>query len=89
MSNSSVLREAEAIIYGDREQTYGAPGKNLARIAALWSSYLDQSLSREDVANLMILLKVARLQNTPTHRDSLVDICGYAALIERVHGEQA
>jgi Domain of unknown function (DUF6378) len=31
----------------------------------------------------MILLKVARLANDPTHRDSLVDICGYAATIER------
>lgn len=89
MSNSNVLREAETIIYGDREQTYGEPGKNLARIATLWSGYLNHPVSTEDVANLMILLKIARLQNSPAHRDSLVDICGYAALIERVHGAQA
>jgi hypothetical protein len=31
----------------------------------------------------MILLKTARLANDQTHRDSVVDICGYAALIER------
>ena len=29
----NVLQEAEQIIYGDREQTYGAPGKNLQAIA--------------------------------------------------------
>jgi hypothetical protein len=32
---------------------------------------------------LMMLVKVARFANDPTHRDNLVDICGYAALIER------
>jgi len=26
---------------------------------------------------------VARFANDPSHRDNLVDICGYAALIER------
>jgi hypothetical protein len=34
-----------------------------------------------DVCNMMVLLKVARLQQTPDnpHYDSLVDIAGYAA----------
>lgn len=31
-----------------------------------------------DVAAMMILTKVARLANTPNHRDSLIDIAGYA-----------
>jgi hypothetical protein len=37
----------------------------------------------KDVASMMILLKTARLGNNLDHRDSVVDICGYAALIER------
>jgi len=32
---------------------------------------------------MMVLLKGARLANDPNHHDSVVDICGYAALIER------
>ena len=40
-------------------------------------------LNAKDVAALMMLVKVARFANDPTHRDNLVDICGYAALIER------
>lgn len=87
MSNS-VLREAEAIIYGDREQTYGDPSKNLKRIAALWDTYLDREITADDVANMMILLKIARLMNSPGHRDSLIDICGYTALVERIHGKE-
>jgi hypothetical protein len=31
----------------------------------------------------VIELKAARLGNDQGHRDSVVDICGYAALIER------
>ena len=85
----SVLKEASKIIYGDREKTYGHPSKNLKTIAIMWNAYLDakttdrNSLSAKDVATMMVLLKTARLANNPDHRDSLVDICGYAALVER------
>lgn len=82
----SILDKAKEIIYGDREQTYGDPGKNLRLIGDLWKTYLglDSNITAEDVSNMMILLKVARLKNTPGHEDSLTDVAGYAALIERV-----
>lgn len=87
----SVIDTAKEIIYGDREKTYGHPSKNLENIADMWTIYLrgrglvspDESLTATDVCNLMILLKVARLANQPDHVDSIVDIVGYAALIER------
>ena len=83
----SVLKEANAIIYGDREKTYGHPDKNLKAIATMWDVYINNTNSREinakDVAAMMMLVKVARFANDPPHRDNLVDICGYAALIER------
>ena len=82
----NVLEEAGRIIYGDREKTYGHPSRNLEVIANFWSEYLggyEIVLTAKDVAVMMILLKAARLRNDITHRDSVVDICGYAALIER------
>ena len=84
----SILKEANTIIYGDREKTYGHPSKNLVTIALMWNAYIDarknkSPLGPKDVAAMMVLLKTARLANNPEHRDSLVDICGYAALIER------
>jgi len=85
----SILKEANTIIYGDREKTYGHPSKNLETIAKMWNAYINakpnkgNSLNAKDVAAMMVLLKTARLANNPEHRDSLVDICGYAALIER------
>jgi hypothetical protein len=89
MSEMTVLKEAHAIIYGDREKTYGHPSKNLKTIATMWNAYLnamsadDPELNAKDVAALMMLVKVARFANDPSHRDNLVDICGYAALVER------
>lgn len=86
---TSILKEAHTIIYGDREKTYGHPSKNLELIAAYWSQHLSAaknvkiSLTYEDVAVMMILLKSARLANSPDHKDTQVDICGYTALLER------
>lgn len=88
---TSILEDAHEVIYGDREQTYGDPGKNLRVIAAYWNTYLVSrglnllgGLDFSDVANMMALLKIARLGNTPLHRDSMVDACGYLALADRI-----
>jgi len=85
----SVLEEAQTIVYGDREKTYGHPAKNLKTIASMWTAYMNNmddgnfSVTAKDVAAMMMLVKVARFANDPSHRDNLVDVCGYAALIER------
>lgn len=82
----SALAEAHKIVHGDREQTYGDAGKNFRTIAAYWNTHLlaaksiEARLTEEDVCGMMILLKQARLANSPGHRDSLVDIAGYTEL---------
>jgi hypothetical protein len=88
----NVLEEAQRIIYGDREKTYGHPSKNLQVIADMWTVYVNAAsnnilggleFTAKDVCVMMMLLKIARLANDINHRDSVVDTCGYAALIER------
>ena len=87
---SNLLQEAEAVIYGDREATYGAPGKNLLAIADYWTVHLKHKynfngqITMADVCQMMISVKQARLLNSPTHHDSQVDTAGYIALMERV-----
>lgn len=82
--NQTILEEAQKIVHGPRRASYGTPQKNFERIAGLWQAYLDGrndgagDLNATDVAMLMILLKVARIQHRPD-RDGLVDITGYAA----------
>lgn len=81
---NSILDEAGKIIYGDREKTYDDPGINLRRIAGVWSALLGIPITADQVCLCMIGVKLSRLVHTPTHRDSQVDVCGYAALLERI-----
>lgn len=74
---------AKKCVCEDRNQSYGEPEDNFCRIARLWEAYLRHPVSALDVANMMILFKVARvkggnLEGTYTV-DSWVDIAGYAA----------
>lgn len=97
--SSSVLLEAEGIVNGARQGQYGKAENSFYRIARLWNTYLnvkyehpdDRSIDSEDVANLMILLKMARQMHSPK-RDNYVDIAGYAELANRIvdaYGKQS
>ena len=75
-----LLEEAANIVDGDRNKTYGKPEDSYGAIAELWSVYLKRYVKPHDVAAMMILLKVARIMGSNgIHRDSWVDIAGYAA----------
>ncbi len=78
-SRAQVLHAAESIITSDRNSSYGEPEDNLGRIAALWSVYLERTVTARDVAWLMVLLKVAREIHGHSS-DNPVDVAGYAAL---------
>lgn len=80
MDRNGILETAGSIINGDREGAYGKPENSFSIIASLWSAYLDRPITSEDVANMMILLKVARNANGVYKEDNWIDICGYAAL---------
>jgi hypothetical protein len=88
-AKESILQEALRITAKARQGNYGPAGVNHARIARLWQAFLDNRrypdnpLSPEEVVELMILLKIARLQHC-MHRDSAVDIAGYSSCLERI-----
>ena len=77
----TILSEADELINADRHEDYGQYVDNAGRIAELWSTYKGIEITREDVTAMMILLKVARLAQTPTHRDSWLDIAGYVGCL--------
>jgi hypothetical protein len=91
----SVLLEAHNVIHGARSRDYGAALDNHTATADMLSAYLRRKygfpleLTAEDVCLFNVLQKVARLANTPDHRDSLVDIAGYAGNVEMVQQERA
>ena len=79
MNRSELLDKAKEIVNGARQENYGSPEQNFARIAAFWTLYLQRHITPADVAIMMILMKTARLQNNVKHEDSWIDIAGYAA----------
>ena len=94
-TGETVLEEARCV--DQRMENYGPPAENFERIAALWTGFLkerfmyDGRITEDDVALMMILMKVGRLLKG-YHRDSTVDIAGYARCLEmledaRIHGD--
>ena len=83
----SVLVEAERIINGQRAIDYGDTLDSFTRIGQLWSPVLGVEVTAEQVALCMVGLKVARAMNG-YHRDSIVDIAGYAGCVERIQSQR-
>lgn len=75
----SLLEEAAATVGGARAEDYGS---TLEPIAAMWSVIFGHQVSYQQVAQCMVAVKLVRLNASPDHRDSWVDIAGYAALWE-------
>ncbi|ASW31398.1 hypothetical protein SEA_LOKK_54 [Mycobacterium phage Lokk] len=80
----SVLTTAEEIINGQRAKDYGDAKENHIRIATLWKAYTGVEFTPEDVAVMMILLKIARFMENGYHQDTVVDIAGYAGVLEKM-----
>ena len=79
MTREEMLDKAKQMVTGQREQDYGSPENNFGRIGQLWTDYLGHLVTAEDVANMMILFKVARNKTGTGTEDTWVDIAGYAA----------
>lgn len=73
-----------------RGERYGHPRANNARIWEMWQPVLEaQNPSGEQkVAMMMMLVKIARLCETPDDPDSIEDIVGYAATLQMVNGSE-
>lgn len=85
-----VLQAAIETVCHDREDQYGNPENNFEAIANFWNVYLNTKhglaennklvkfIEADDVAALMMLLKIARIATGAPKRDNWVDSAGYA-----------
>ena len=78
-TRKDILDKAAEAVSTDRNADYGEPEDNFDDIARLWTAWYGQPFLRVDVSVMMILVKLARLQTSPTKLDHWVDIAGYAA----------
>ena len=82
-TKKEIISTLDNILTGQREQSYGKPEDNFKRIADLWNIYLCNRaeavpLDPKEVAIMMALMKIARLQGPSPTLDSWVDLAGYA-----------
>ena len=93
IANLSILQEADGLINGPRNASYGPPNQDFKRTADMWTGLLQfkmkdgECIRPQDVALMMILLKASRAQHS-NKRDSYVDIAGYAGCGQRCMEEE-
>ena len=92
MKKEEILAKAKDIISNDRNESHGDAFQNHAEIAEFWNIFLDKklqpmaSITAEDVALMMVLLKVSRhTQGTKNNLDNFIDMCGYAAIAGEIN----
>lgn len=73
---------AAELVYGDRTNEYKDPYTDFEGTALQWSATAGQSIDPKQVPLMMAQLKLNRLNNNITHRDSLVDTIGYMLCLD-------
>ncbi len=69
--------------------THGDWRDNMENTAELWSAYLKQPIAAEQVAVMMVLVKVSRMTCGALNLDDYDDLLGYGALAAAlVYGEE-
>lgn len=86
MTREEILNAAKQCVCQDRNDQYGSPEDNFETIAGLWTMYKFATREKavceftaEDVAVMMVLLKVARIATGSGSQDNWIDLAGYAA----------
>ena len=86
MNTTDILKKTEKLVSESRHDKHGDKVVNHENISRLWTGYLQNKtklnlvILPEDVANMMVLLKIARTQAGHFNIDDHVDACGYAAI---------
>jgi hypothetical protein len=88
---ATIADEAKRIVSGARRSAYGKPEANFERISRYWTAYMANvgkpiEITAADVSPMMILMKLARLAESPQHLDSMIDAVGYTLTMAEVNG---
>lgn len=88
VSSRTVTDQARELVHGERQQAYGHPLDFCQRVADLWNAMPPQRFTPERVGLFMALFKVAR-EDFAHKEDNLVDLAGYAEVVDLIHKERA
>ena len=88
MKRGEILDAAKAAVTGKRVTDYGKPENNFGLISLYWTTYLGILVTAEDVALMMALFKIGRIQTGTATEDSFADACGYLACAGEICTEE-
>ncbi len=82
LDKEDVCDIAKRLTSYDRQTDYGSPIEDFTKQAKMWAAILGTNVTPQQIAMCMIAVKLSRLTNSPRHRDSVADICGYARCLD-------
>lgn len=76
----NIAQEANNLVHGDRQDSYGHPKQDYQKTSKMWSGLLfhklKEDITPEEAVLMMVALKLSREQHKHK-RDNLVDAVGY------------
>lgn len=82
-NEETILAEADRIINGVRNGSYGNATPAFTQYARMWSVILGTEVTAKQVALCMAGLKICR-ETVKPQRDNRVDACGYLGLADQI-----
>jgi hypothetical protein len=82
LDKEDVCDIAKRLTSYDRQTDYGSPIEDFTKQAKMWGAILGTNVTPQQIAMCMIAVKLSRLTNSPRHKDSCVDIIGYARCLD-------
>jgi len=82
LQNNSAEYEKIDVLLRAKGENYGPPEEFFRQLSETWSSMAGTHISPGQAAAMMIMFKAIRLYASPTHKDSIDDIKGYARIAE-------
>ena len=79
----SVAIDAHTAIHGEKRKAYGPVNESFHKIATIASIGCNKEITDEDVCRILLAVKYVR-ESYNHQRDNLVDICGYADLLQQL-----
>jgi len=84
MIDPQLAYDATGTVEGDRMETHGDYHDTQNAVARMWSAYLGVPIEGSEVAQMMVLLKIARAHRGYS-RDHYLDQIGYVLIAESMH----
>ncbi|TAL44619.1 MAG: hypothetical protein EPN91_04085 [Salinibacterium sp.] len=81
----TILQEAQRLVMGARQASYGHPADDFARTGRMWGAILGiPDVTPELVGLCMAAVKISREVNAHK-RDNLTDLAGYSQTVALIH----